>query len=207
MPIENMRGSANSKQEHEQDGDDGDEGDDDDHDHDDDDDDNDDEYEEVYVNVVFPPTATAFETESDPIKNANSSSTNASALLSSNSSNGQQRSSINPSTDLQESIDYKTESGVSTNVNKLRISGISKEKPLFQKKNNIMQGEWSRLVGTELVFDENGEYLTTVNQHIVLKDGRMVPKKYDNRSLFERAAALALQKKKEDDEVEQKTVV
>lgn len=135
----------------------------------------DDDYEDVYVNVVFPPNPSSFEAATDPID------TQATA---------QQRG---PSNEIQESINYKNESGVSTTVNKLRVSGWAKANPLFQSKSSVLLGEWSKLVGTEMVFDENGKYLVTVDDHIALQHGRLLPMRVENRSLLERAKDLAAQ--------------
>lgn len=139
----------------------------------DDDEEDDDEFEDVYVNVVFPPKTTAFDSATDPI------STNTAT----------QRPST--SNELQESIDYKSEAGVSTSMNKLRVSGWSEERPLFQNKQSVFLGQWQKLVGTELVFDENGEYVTTVDGHLTLEHGRLLSAKHDTRSLLERARSLA----------------
>lgn len=142
------------------------------------------EYQEFYVNVVFPPA-------SDPINNSSSQQ---------QSQQGQQQQQ--QSNDLQESIDYKNEAGVSSAINKLRISGLTEDQPLFQTKNSVLLGQWSKLVGSELVFDENGEYLATVDGHIELQHGRLVPKKVESGSLLERARNLAKSVGKDNDEPE-----
>lgn len=144
-------------------------------DDDDDEGDDDDEYEDVYVNVVFPPKSSAFDSATDPI-----SASNATAKQ-------------GLSNELQESIDYKNEAGVSTSVNKLRVSGWSEERPLFQNKQSVLLGQWQKLVGSELVFDENGEYVTTIDGHLTLEHGRMLSSKTDTRPLVERARSLALE--------------
>lgn len=133
------------------------------------------EMEEFYVNVVFPSNTTSFDATADPMK----------LQIASNGQRGQQN-------ELQESIDYKNEAGASTSVNTLRVSGLDKEKPLFQNKSSILQGEWSNLVGSELVFDENGEFFGKVDAHIALQHGRLTTDKVDRRTLLERAKALAL---------------
>lgn len=147
---------------------------------DEDDEEDGDEYEDVYVNVVLPPNSAAF----DPATNA----------ISTQPVETQRGTASN---ELQESIDYKNESGVSTTVNRLRVSGLSQEKPLFQSKNSVLRGEWMKLVGTELVFDENGEYLATVDGHIALQHGRLVPQQLDTRTLLQRAKDLALSRERQ----------
>ncbi|ONH72449.1 Transcription factor tau 55 kDa subunit [Pichia kudriavzevii] len=104
------------------------------------------------------------------------------------------------SNEIQESIDYKNEAGVSTAINKLRVSGWEKETPLVQNKNDILQGEWTRLVGTELIFDENGQYIATVDDHILLQYGRLQEQKLDKSTLLERARNLAKQVEEEKKE-------
>lgn len=144
--------------------------------------DGDDEYQDVYVNLVFPASSTSYDLNNDPLHIQNS--------------NSNQRGNM-ASNEIQESIDYKNEAGVSTAINKLRVSGWEKETPLVQNKNDILQGEWTRLVGTELIFDENGQYIATVDDHILLQYGRLQEQKLDKSTLLERARNLAKQVEEE----------
>lgn len=147
----------------------------------------DDEYEDVYVNIVLPPNSAAFDSATNAIGTQPGET---------------QRGTAAASNELQESIDYKNKAGVATSVNKLRVSGLSREKPLFQSKSSVLRGEWTRLVGTELVFDENGEYLATVDGHIALQHGRLVPQQVDTRTLLQRARDLALSREAEPEQPE-----
>ncbi|OUT21809.1 hypothetical protein CAS74_002788 [Pichia kudriavzevii] len=147
--------------------------------------DGDDEYQDVYVNLVFPASSTSYDLNNDPLHIQNS--------------NSNQRGNM-ASNEIQESIDYKNEAGVSTAINKLRVSGWEKETPLVQNKNDILQGEWTRLVGTELIFDENGQYIATVDDHILLQYGRLQEQKLDKSTLLERARNLAKQVEEEKKE-------
>lgn len=157
-------------------------------DNDDDNDADDDEYEDVYVNIVLPPNSAAFDSATTAIGTQPGDTQRGTAAAASN--------------ELQESIDYKNKAGVTTSVNKLRVSGLSREKPLFQSKSSVLRGEWTRLVGTELVFDENGEYLATVDGHIALQHGRLVPQQVDTRTLLQRARDLALSREAEPEQPE-----
>lgn len=71
---------------------------------------------------------------------------------------------------------------------KFQITRLDEENPLFKVSNNanasadpeslsfsnlsaidgqIHQTNWTRLLGTELIFDENGEFVGTVREHLV----------------------------------------
>lgn len=76
-------------------------------------------------------------------------------------------------------------------TNKIAISGLSQPKPLVQMQNNLYMGEWSKEVGTELVFNENGEYVTKVDSHIVLNSGKLEDTNSDKEPLLKRALDYA----------------
>lgn len=99
---------------------------------------------------------------------------------------------------LKESIDYKTTGGSSSLRNKIRVSGLSQAQPLFQTKNNVLLGEWSKLVGSELVFNENGDFITKVHSHIVLKHGRLVDNAAEKQSVLQKALVRATQLENEN---------
>ncbi len=52
------------------------------------------------------------------------------------------------------------------------------------------KGDWSKIVGSELVFNENGDFITKVDNHILLKSGKFVSKT-DDESLLKKARRLA----------------
>lgn len=143
--------------------------------------DDDDEYEDVYVSVVFP-----HQSDSGPHLQ-----TAATAPAGSSSRNNSVTESKTPTSALQESIEYKSSAMNSMQPNKMRISGISEPSPLFQTKNNVLLGEWSKLVGTELVFNENGKTVAKVDSQILLKHGRLVDETREKASLAEKALARA----------------
>lgn len=157
-------------------------------------DDDDDEFEDVYVSIVFPPQASAFENRHAPI-NVVASAVNGGSKILNTTTNGKDGGDSSKS--LKESIEYKSSTISSVLPNKLRISGLSEPQPLFQTKNNVLIGEWSKLVGSELVFNENGDFITKVNGQILLKHGRLVENSAKKMTILEKA----LQRAKElDDE-------
>lgn len=148
----------------------------------------DDEFEDVYVSVVFPPQATAFESRHAPI-NVVASAVNGGSNPLNVTAKGNDGDDSSKS--LKESIEYKSSTISSVLPNKLRISGLSEPKPLFQTKNNVLIGEWSKLVGSELVFNENGEFITKVDGQIILKHGRLVEESAEKKSILEKALERA----------------
>ncbi|GMM30712.1 hypothetical protein DAMA08_034570 [Martiniozyma asiatica (nom. inval.)] len=98
---------------------------------------------------------------------------------------------------IHESIQYHS---LSTAGNKLRVSGLSENEPLFQLRNSVMMGEWKNLVGTEVAVDENGDFVGSVDGWIVAKHGRLVQKESEDRPLVSRALERAreLSQRKEE---------
>ncbi|KAH3668454.1 hypothetical protein OGAPHI_002208 [Ogataea philodendri] len=113
------------------------------------------EYEDVFVTLKFPP----------------------------NQYISLDRNSLNADSIKKESLEESLEDSAAERSS-LRLSGLDKDKPLLQLNNNLYQGEWSKLVGSELVFNENGEFVTKVDGHIVLKSGRLENTENDKESFL-----------------------
>ncbi|KAG7868977.1 hypothetical protein KL918_001620 [Ogataea parapolymorpha] len=102
----------------------------------------DDEFEDVYIALKFPP----------------------------NQYINLEKGSLNANSIKQEALDESLEEPSSENAH-IRLSGLAEDRPLVQLNSNLYQGEWSKLVGSELVFNENGDFITKVHGHVVLKGG------------------------------------
>ena len=91
--------------------------------------------------------------------------------------------------ELQKRIAYRREGGV--NGNQLKIQGLGEKEVLATSNDGTMVGQWQKLVGSELVFDEHGQCVGVVDGHIVMESGHFVEKEWDGRSLRARALELA----------------
>ncbi|CDK29048.1 unnamed protein product [Kuraishia capsulata CBS 1993] len=61
----------------------------------------------------------------------------------------------------------------------LRISGLETENPLLKINHTAYQGEWTNLNGSELIFNENGEFVAKSAYRLNLTAGTLVPKGKD----------------------------
>ncbi|GME73371.1 unnamed protein product [Ambrosiozyma monospora] len=144
------------------------------------------EYEDVYVSVVFPGA------HSKPDNKKGDPST-------SNRTVSAQKQS-----ELEETIETHLER--TADSHSLRISGLHKPQPLVQVQNQVFRGTWSNLVGTEMVFNENGERVGNVDGHIVLEGGKLVGDSSQKHSFFQNALNLAakveIEKKKRQEQLD-----
>ncbi|QPG74864.1 hypothetical protein FOA43_002200 [Brettanomyces nanus] len=141
------------------------------------------EYEDVYVSMVFPPSSNQLEQKSDT------------AGVPKKSTTGDKASEFD---DIKANLYSKG----TDSLKKIRISGLSKQRPLVQMHNNLYMGDWSKLVGTELVFNENGGFVTKVDSHVVLHSGKLESHKEEKDPLLKRAIDLAreVQQPRKDDD-------
>lgn len=144
----------------------------------------DEEYKSVYVSFAFPPNVNELEQTAE---------TNSSAP---------RTATANDANVELEDLKANLQENEATSLEKIQISGLSKKKPLVQMHNNFYMGEWSKLVGTELVFNENGKFVTKVDSHLVLRSGKLANYKMEKESLLKRALELAKKVKDKGDKGE-----
>lgn len=144
----------------------------------------DEEYKSVYVSFAFPPNVNELEQTAE-------TNTNAPKTATANDTNVE-----------LEDLKANLQENEATSLEKIQISGLSKKKPLVQMHNNLYMGEWSKLVGTELVFNENGKFVTKVDSHLVLRSGKLANYKMEKESLMKRALELAKKVKDKGDKGE-----
>lgn len=133
-------------------------------------------YEDVYVSFNFPSSRTQLE---QTVENKVKPSTTTEA-----------------GTELED-LKSNMDSSAPSSAKNIRISGLSRQKPLVQIHNNVYRGEWSKLVGTELVFNENGDFVTKVDSHLVLNSGKLESHKVATEPFLKRALQLARDVKKD----------
>lgn len=144
----------------------------------------DEEYKSVYVSFAFPPNVNELEQTAE-------TNTSAPKTATANDTNVE-----------LEDLKANLQENEATSLEKIQISGLSKKKPLVQMHNNLYMGEWSKLVGTELVFNENGKFVTKVDSHLVLRSGKLANYKMEKESLMKRALELAKKVKDKGDKGE-----
>ena len=141
------------------------------------------EYESVYVSFAFPPNVNELEQTAET-----------------NSSNTRTATANDTNVELED-LKANLHENEATSLEKIQISGLSKKKPLVQMHSNLYLGEWSKLVGTELVFNENGKFVTKVDSQLVLHSGKLANYKMEKESLLKRALELAKKVKKNKENV------
>ncbi|GMF01956.1 unnamed protein product [[Candida] boidinii] len=81
----------------------------------------------------------------------------------------------------------------------MQIVGMETDKPILQIDKEVFEGDWGKLIGTELIFNDSGDCVTKVDGHLTFKQGKLLPKsdvlKNDQpkkkETLFVRALKLA----------------
>lgn len=206
---EDEDGDEDDEEDDEDDDDENDDDDEDDEDDDDEDEDDDDavkeeeyddeEYEDVFVKLSVPPKgkysdkhsigSTAFQMLSGSTNNGRSKTENR-YNGSENMSNSNSKSSKNSIPKLLNSRLYAPITSSST----MQIVGMETDKPILQIDKEIFEGDWGKLIGTELIFNDSGDCVTKVDGHLIFKQGKLLPKTdgpKKKENLFVRAMELA----------------
>ncbi|OUM53986.1 hypothetical protein BVG19_g3324 [[Candida] boidinii] len=164
----------------------------------------DEEYEDVFVKLSVPPKgrysdkhsigSTAFQMLSGNTNNGRPKTDNRYSS-NENTTNSNLKSSKNALPKLMNSRLYAPITSSST----MQIVGMETDKPILQIDKEVFEGDWGKLIGTELIFNDSGDCVTKVDGHLTFKQGKLLPKsdvpKNDQpkkkETLFVRALKLA----------------